>query len=522
MIYMGGSEQTFEYDFSTKIANTTKECPLNIYYSLAKTIKTPNDSLDSSWKDGWDNWANKSQDILDKLKARDNLSFELSSTSAKEDKAGRKAQMMVELDLNGIAQDLFGGSTDTLKNAIKSIEVDIYTNGSGLKDGQKTYGVNIAWYNQGTSPGWEWTRQDYSSSISRINKKVGREYNIQQTISKDNKVYVLINSLYPSDENTPSIVNLDYFNIKVTLSREADNIQPIPINLTDTWSIFGSYYPNYDSNDKLFRFLCTIIENDNKQHTWFYHSPKGALIFNIHDGASCIENYNIDFNKFTNIRFLACCFKNKITLDIIANSKTYHFEAKKTEDLLIGSSKIILNDSYFNRMNEQADCFIEEFQYMPNKVWTKEEAESILKGEHKYFKINNIISPEQLNEIITNTTEVLNAEKTQYINGFIIKNTLANKGYYNNLKINCLPNNKYKFDCTTIGDNIARIEVYGYVNKNAYININPILETKIKNGQHTYEIQVPKNVNLLWIILCKQWETTGNFGFYDLSLKLIP
>ena len=230
MIYVGGDTGKLEFDFGTKMARSVSECPLKIFYSYMPSLQDPSSS----------NWIEYiSQNDIDKLKTLDNNVLTLSNSTNTNISA-----IMIEVDLTPFCNKFFGGSNSALKNAIKSINVDVWASGSGAEHGVKKNGCAMQFWLHFYNV-WSWSKFNGNNNWGDINtqstiqklinvmpsRDIDKRTIINNIIDTSNKIYILIHSKYPSDSKIPSIVNLDFFHMDIEYSRSPDIVAPITVTL---------------------------------------------------------------------------------------------------------------------------------------------------------------------------------------------------------------------------------------------------------------------------------------------------
>ncbi|WP_251862610.1 hypothetical protein, partial [Clostridium sp. Marseille-Q2269] len=202
-IFIGGDTAELEYNFYTKVAGSM-DCPMKCYYADSPELLFPNDTK----------WIEFTQEEYDKLKKLDNIVSPNGGYGV-----GEKGQFLVELDLNGLCNSLYGGSRDALRNSIKKLEVNTWASASGDNGDSIGYRCEVFIWDTGVGVNaWANKSTNTSNDIRPIYTK---EDNYQKNrLTVDNKIYFLISSGYPASGTIPSKVFLDYINIKLELVRQ--------------------------------------------------------------------------------------------------------------------------------------------------------------------------------------------------------------------------------------------------------------------------------------------------------------
>ncbi|MDP4147761.1 MAG: hypothetical protein Q8936_25390, partial [Bacillota bacterium] len=241
--FVGGDTEYTSYDFGLKVASSSVECPMKIYYANSSTLLIPG----GAWTE------EVTQANLDKIKTQDGTSYTINTTTS-----GNTIQAVIELDLTPLCNALFGGSNSALKSALKSIQVDCWASGYGSNGGVQTYGVNVntfsfslnTWLNSGNgTQGSSWQTSS-SSSITKLS--INKASSPNDLVQSNNKINILVASQYASDGTIASSVSLDYINIGIQLNRTPDVINPINVNVPKYWAMLvKGLSPIYSSLDTL-------------------------------------------------------------------------------------------------------------------------------------------------------------------------------------------------------------------------------------------------------------------------------
>ncbi|CAM2827968.1 hypothetical protein HAHI6034_04950 [Hathewaya histolytica] len=495
-IYIGGDTETLEYSTLFKEANEPH--PVKIWRSCAKELIPP--SKTGKPNDGWDDYYDKDQGVIDKISKLDNDYYEYNSSShdgVRE--SGRYAQIMLEVDLTQYCQDRFNGNNNLLRENFKSATITTYAMGSGVVDAVK-YGCEVYVYGWDK---WNGDNKNHTNEIKEITFGVDRF----QYIQTNNKIYILIKSLHPSDTNITSTLSLDYFNIKLEFKRDPDKVESIDIELTDKWAIQGEFYPSFESgqtSDKV-RGIFDIRNTNNVNRFYFELSRDGtkltlAAMLNYKGIGNAV--FDVNFKKWQNIRFVLQRNKKEFTVCILINGelKTQKFTTK--DDAITGNLKFdigsVLGGTFYS------NSFIDNFKLYSNQTFSESEMEEILRESKNLIpKFNEKDeNGKPLWSINPNTTV------SEDGNSIVVNTTIPWANNYIMLPI--FPNNKYKL--TSVKSENAYFDVDFYYN-------NIIALDNSSKNENIIEFITPRNCNLVRIN-CGNREQ-GTFTFSDLELKLV-
>lgn len=458
-IYIGGDTQELEFDFFTKVAGSTTECPMKLYYSITANPSEPVDNITDDILTGWkafDNYEN-GQQLYDMIKNQDSLV--IPNATSVPGVLGQYVKLMVELDLTPICNVLYGGSNSALKSALKSIKADIYAMGSGSNVGQLGYGVNFGLFHVLNNAFEEWWSSNNSPSVNKLSNST---LNSSFYVTSANKIYILVRSTYKSDGAIPSKVNLDYVNIKVNLARVSDVIAPIPIELGDTWSmLIKGFSPSFDSSlvQQTTKSILTLSQDNINNHFGYSPSLKAFFFWNSAFNINLIEGNAENFNKHQSYNILIEQVSTGYTLRILKNNGSIVKTVSNTNRLNKGLYSLFLG-RYPNADVFQADAFLENIYFFNNKIFTDEEAEAMLRGTKEGFENPNLVQKlstfYSAGAIIEISTD----------NKLVISNPSTIEKFIYSPKFQLLPNNRYELtiDCDIVGS----CEVFVLNNKSQY------------------------------------------------------
>lgn len=442
--YIGGSSQTFEFDFGTKVAGSTVECPMNLYWAYTTTIETPNNITNDDGQTGFSlvgpqSWAQNTYDMMKILDGSCNPSLKVG--------AGIYAQCLVELDLNPLCNSLYGGSLDALCSTCTNIEVTVYAKGSGSNSGTQANGVIVKrWYADG--PYWDHVGEGENDTgdIDGIYSADNRFDGTKWGFLRNNKFYIIIYAKYPSDGTIPSEVDIDYINIKLTFNKIPDVIAPIPITLPDTWSLLvKGVSPSWDdsvSNNKVVFSLLNGQDTSVGNFVSFYYDTvvQKYKIVN-YDGSSALFTC-LTGEKYQSINFLIEQTSTGTRIRSLCNGRSVEKFSNTIKYINANNSLGLYVGQQFN--GYQVDAFINSIAFIPNKNFDDDtEAEGILRGTTQGFENDELLTVDLQTGIYTSGG--------QY------------SGYSNIVMV--LPNNQYEFIYNSNVDNTA-IEFFELNNKN--------------------------------------------------------
>lgn len=505
--FVGGDTQTFEFDFGTKVAGSTAECPLNFYYGASASLMTPvTVKTTGNTLDKWN--TDVAQSSYDQLKFQDGscVPYSVKTTNY-------IAQFMVELDLTPLCNSLFGGSTSAMKAAIKNITVAFTALGHGSSSGTKAYSVqgNIWAYNGST---YTWnnglnsgTLSSSSSSLTAMTGILNNNADANTRIFTDNKIYVLL-STYPSDGTIPSEVDLDYINIKLQFARVPDVINLLPITLPQTWSmLIKGFSPAWNTSDlpsgyvKFLTGIYDIYSNGAANDDVSYQN--GKFVFDNWDGGTAENLWSdpISLNKFQTVNLLIEQTSSGRRMRILQNQKSVLKYSITSSRNYTGNKEMgVLMHS---AGTHQADAFLNSIVFLPNKNFDDDaEAEGLLRGtttgyeEDELFDITKL--PVNAKNIVdlTQGTLTINADAQWEGTG---------------ISISVLPNNKYHFHCTTNNLNLAFIRIDELYNA---IPTNP----NVGNRGTDFDIITGSKTNNIFLLLTNS--SAGSVTYSDISFKL--
>lgn len=489
-IYIGGDTTELTFNFFTKVAGSMTECPMKCYYAASSDLLVPTDSK----------WIELSQERYDKIKNQDNVTLDFSTSTV-----GEKIQLLIELDLNGLCNSLYGGSNAILEQNVKAIQLNAVIRGQGSNGSVLGYLSKHYLYRHDTSQYIEWGENSTNSLITSSNEvtMVGTSTGY---ITENNKIYMLLVANYPASSTILSALYLDCINIGLKLNRQPDKIQPIDIELGEEWSLLFkgvSFYEtninNTSSSDKSI-FVTRNINNGVGIRSYL-HANNGVLYFFTHDGKNTLSPF-ATINLFSeNQRFKSCnllfMFRDGYGIvKALINGSTIK-EAKfqvNTQCDFTGNYKFYLGED--EGYVKQADAFVEDVQIL-SETFTDEEAEIILKSKNSNllpnFKDSRWTIHSQTTVSEDGKSITINATET-WLNNYIL--------------LPILPNNKYQLKCQKTAN--ARFDLDFYYN-------NAIVLDTPSNNNSIIEFTTPSICNIVKIN-CKNPEA-GTFTFSNLELR---
>ncbi|MHB9943580.1 hypothetical protein CF065_18690 [Clostridium sporogenes] len=476
-IYVGGDTTELEYNFFTKTAGSMVECPMKCYYVASPEPLLPNDNK----------WIEFDQTKYDKLKNQDNNTQSIATTTV-----GEKAQILVELDLNGLCNSLYGGSNSVLRSNVKAANIEYWMYAEGDNNGIKDYKISLR-----TLDNTVWgtvVKYDNAKQITKLSRDIISD--AKYYITTDNKIYVLLVSEYPASATIPSKVFLDYINIKLKINRQPDRIEPIDIELGEEWSLlFKGVSYNWD-NTTTDKYLFWLVGTSTNIAFRYINGNIGRLT--VQYGSQYLTSPNAPNlrTKQWECNNYLIQYKNNIYT-------CYHLDGQGLRKITftdnIGFKKGIykLYLCQHTGYGYQADAFIPDIPIKYNQAFSDEEAEIILKGKNPNLLPNfkdsrwtihtQTIVSEDGKSITINATET-------WLNNYIL--------------LPILPNNKYQLKCQKTAN--ARFDLDFYYG-------NTIVLDTPSNNNSIIEFTTPSICNIVKIN-CKNPEV-GTFTFSNLELR---
>jgi hypothetical protein len=373
MIYIGGQDtETYEYDFSTKIAGSVATCPMKIYRCTMSTLQPPT-NITSNYSTGFAEVTDQSR--IDKFKYQDGYV----DTLMWENKSGSIFQILIELDLTPLCNLKYGGSNAALKADYISIITDIWAMGSGSNAGVQTYGADFYAFYPVDGQWYKW-KSNTGSTIIDMAYTAGAGY--KAYIDSSNKMYFLLVSTYPSDGTISSSVSLDYAKITFVVKRSADTVNPNQIKLPRYWAMLvKGFSPNWNNANGIPSNIRIFDIGGKLDLRWissskFQLTKYGATTTTIQSPAQTFNKnqvYNFLVGQNAQGMFIML-LKNNGTFEKVTNADIQ--EVSGVYDLKIGSGQL---DAY------QANAFFESLTFFdlskyPNG-FSSTGAEALLRGQ---------------------------------------------------------------------------------------------------------------------------------------------
>ncbi|NFM17893.1 hypothetical protein FDB88_11915 [Clostridium sporogenes] len=500
-IYVGGDRTTLEYNFFAKVAGSITECPMKCYWARAKDLLLPTDIR----------WKEFNQENYDRIKNQDNISALMDATIV-----GEKPQFLIELDLNGLCNNLYAGSNAILEQNVKSIQLSAVVRGKGANGEVLGYLSKHYLYRHDTSQYVEWGENTTSSLVTSSNEvtMVGASTGY---ITQDNKIYMLLVANYPANSTILSVLYLDYMSIGLKLIRQPDVVPPIDVNLKDEWSILiKGFSPSWDNNNapnpypRVLEIKDKLIVSYRQDSKIFYFQDMGTNIL------TPLPQFT--FKKFQNINFILTQNKHKkITFYAYENAGTLKKNSAQG-NAVTGSNNLYILESVGNARN--GDAFIDNIQ-MLNRSVTDQEAEIILKNKNTidlnniyYNQLANIYQNPSMCPSFNNSQWYIHPNATVNPDGSIL--TLVATANYqgSSIILPILPYNRYKIN-VEIEDfnNLAHIAITQRYN-NTNISTARVFDN---SGNYDGEFITQDKINTL-VIACQN-TGIGTFKFKNLKLK---
>lgn len=490
-IYVGGDTTELTFNFFTKVTGSMTECPMKCYYAASSDLLVPTDSK----------WIELSQERYDKIKNQDNVTLDFSTSTV-----GEKIQLLIELDLNGLCNSLYGGSNAILEQNVKSIQLSAIVRGQGSNGGILGYLSKHYLYRHDTSQYTEWGENTTNSLLNSSNElTVGGTSN--PFITQENKIYILFVADYPADSTISNALYLDYVSIGLKLNRQPDVIPPIDIGLKDEWSILvKGFSPNWENfNVPEWTKVLTLCQNNqdkpfyalelNSNKKFMFRRVYGN---NISTGAIADITTN---KKFQSHNILIQQTKTSMDMYILQNAsimKKYTISDNGTH--LVGNFSAYLGQwkTGFLQMN----AFIEDIQFL-NKVFTDQEAEIILKDKNP-----NLLPS------FNNGDWYIHPNATINLDGSILTLVATSSYQGSSIVLPILPNNKYKIEIEIEDtNNLAHVAI------TQRYNSTNIITTRVFDNSGNYNgIFITQDKANKIVVACQN-TGTGTFKFKNLKLR---
>lgn len=371
--------------------------PTTVYYELATpTTEKVNPLLLQSFKNGT---LEVDSDIPSKTTETHNTDInDYSVLSMSCSEVGKSKALLISTTMQNIINALYGGSVTAFRSAFKKLKGNIWSSKANIKTWNGAWVSNVS---------------NANSNISNTNY----EMTDNTVIRDDNNVYIMCCAGDSAIVGTPSILNVDYIDIKTDLSRTADIIAPIPVELGNEWSILlkGISLANTDTNNKS---IINIGIADNRFSFYRRGDSNELRIWenfnNVFQSATVASN---SIDKFKTINILLSKKDGNIYATLCKNNDSTIYTTSMPTALPDGLNYLSIGRT--STYLEYADSFLDNIYFFNNKTFSDEEAEVILKGR------NTIVGKE------TDTT--LNELADMF------KNPLIPTGYI-------LPNNRYAIE----------------------------------------------------------------------------
>ncbi|GEM_PF-5875372 len=486
-IYIGGDTTELEYNFFAKVAGSITECQMKCYWARAKDLLLPTDIR----------WKEFNQENYDRIKNQDNISALMDATIV-----GEKPQFLIELDLNGLCNNLYAGSNAILEQNVKSIQLSAVVRGQGANGGVLGYLSKHYLYRYDTSQYIEWGENTTSSLVTSSNEvtMVGTSTGY---ITQDNKIYMLLVANYPANSTILSVLYLDYISIGLKLNRQPDKIQPIDIELGKEWSLlFKSISYNWD-NTATDKYLFWLVGTSKENIAFRYiNNNIGRLTVQYDSQYLTSPNAPTLRTKKWECNNYLIQYKNNIYT-------CYHLDSQGLRKITftdnVGFKKGIykLYLCQHTGYGYQADAFIPDIPIKYNQAFSEQEVEMILKGKNP-----NIVPNFNNGDWYIHPNASTNLEGT-------ILTLVATANYQgSSIVLPILPNNRYKID-VEIEDinNLAHVAITQRCN-NTNISTARVFDN---SGNYNGEFITQDKINTL-VIACQN-TGIGRFKFKNLKLK---
>ena len=420
----------------------------------------------------------------------------------------RVTAYLAEIDLTPITNRLYGGSNNALKSAVRNINYNIFANGAGSNNGILNNGVVVLPWNGGA---WSKSYENISSSasINRISRNIVS--NVSLFAGTNNKTYIMITAMHPSDSNIPSIVNLDHFSCRISFSRTPDTVRNTAITVPQRWAaVIKGFSPSWEKEHW----------DPNDYGIIKFEKTNGDLIGLLETGDKTAKSYRaiarqggswiLDFrrNMATTLdRFKAfnrvVSYSNGVLniWDMLNNGQVLKHTQNINLSFMSGDANLMITSNL--------NGFIESLQLIDlDKIGqsnglTDSYAEAALKGtmsgyeNPELFDINKVVL--HPNAIRHNNTIVL----TPTVNWSM-----------SDLSVAVLPNNRYELSAVLTGiNNSPHISVNEYYN-NVIIRTNTIILNQ-GSSPMTFTTQPITNK----VVISLRNRTVDVCQFRDISLK---
>jgi hypothetical protein len=510
MIYIGGQDtETYEYDFSTKIAGSVATCPMKIYRCTMSTLQPPT-NITSNYSTGFAEVTDQSR--IDKFKYQDGYV----DTLMWENKSGSIFQILIELDLTPLCNLKYGGSNAALKADYISIITDIWAMGSGSNAGVQTYGADFYAFYPVDGQWYKW-KSNTGSTIIDMAYTAGAGY--KAYIDSSNKMYFLLVSTYPSDGTISSSVSLGYAKITFVVKRSADTVNPNQIKLPRYWAMLvKGFSPNWNNANGIPSNIRIFDIGGKLDLRWissskFQLTKYGATTTTIQSPAQTFNKnqvYNFLVGQNAQGMFIML-LKNNGTFEKVTNADIQ--EVSGVYDLKIGSGQL---DAY------QANAFFESLTFFdlskyPNG-FSSTGAEALLRGQQ--YAEPNANSYELIvnGDFSQGTTGWYIPSTSSIVNGKLVFTESDSILRQNFQTISVMPNSRYILKAgENSGGRVCCIYYSGF--STGYIGVS---EGIFESGDII--IDTPSNCNSVNVV-CDNYvnytNANGTFTFDNISFRQV-
>lgn len=375
--YVGGDTENFNFNALTKTAGSTLEAPLELYkIEIDKdNILSPADIVLQGTK--------LSQSEIDKIKYNnDNNILSLSTTTN-----NKSIALLLEIDLSYLCTTLYDSNNATLKtNFLNKSNIDVFGYCSGIVDNINVYGLNISGYTT------SWTNIGYDLGGNAINKSSGN-LNTNSLIQSNNKIYLLIYSKYESDGATSSVLNLDYFNLNLKLTRTPDilSVSNMYYELSSKYAIYSRVFLGFEQGDGKVRTLFYIKKDSNNYIELNYNDVNKTFnyIKCVNSVITTLSTTQQNIRKWQLVNFICEQSEDGMKLSILKNNDVAEYYSNENNVSFDGDCYFYLlqKEAIGNEADSFLDCFLKINNY---NFDNKADRLNVLNGTKEGFQLTTL------------------------------------------------------------------------------------------------------------------------------------
>lgn len=406
--------------------------------------------------------------------------------------------ILIEVNLTPLCNVLSGGSNSAFKSLLKNVSTNIWAMGQGSNGGVLGYGTSIRYYDS-TNNTWGTVTTSTANTVSKMTKELLTNINASTGVNSSNKIYILIHSTYPSDNAIPSVLDLDYIDMRVDLTRTPDVYDATKLPQFNVpyfhQVLIKGFSPAWDSNNALKTRMLWYLRKDADNYSQLLYDSSTKK-FNYKKCVNGVITYLPSgiqsFNKWQCVNIICEQTNQGMTMRILKNGGTVEKVSNTNTNTWYGMAKLYLLTS--TSSGYQADAFMDKIEIKDLSTrpsgYSDEECETMLKATYNMVDMGK-------------TTLHSNATYDSGLNMITLNATVGWQNSY--IDISVLPNNTYELSGSTNG--IIVIDEY-------YNNIL-LKHDSTQSIIDTFTTQ--SNTNKVRIYLTSSG--AGTFTFKDIQLK---